>query len=314
MNSSNWGRATAFCLIAGFVACSSSESGTTGDAVDAGAGNVDAGTKRDGGDAGKTTQSDSGTVAQGDASVAHDAAIADSGTKDATVHDASSDGATVPDAAADTGIDSSVPDAGQPFDAGPRLPSTTLVINEIDYDQPVADGAEFLEIFNKSSSPVDLTNFAVAFFNGGNAGQMSSEYLRMDLGPGTLAGGEYLVFAAPAVVDAGAAVSAAIVRTFAMASNNIQNGPRDSIIIFDKTTNEVIDAVTYGSLDPDAGNTLPVNATFPLVEGAMTTQLDSNSIIGSLIRQPNGADTNDNDTDFKFTTTITPGLVNVLTP
>jgi hypothetical protein len=50
-----------------------------------------------------------------------------------------------------------------------RAVSTTLVVNEIDYDQPGTDAAEFLELKNVSSSSIDLTGYSVELVNG-NAG------------------------------------------------------------------------------------------------------------------------------------------------
>ena len=41
---------------------------------------------------------------------------------------------------------------------------------------------------------------------------------------------------------------------------------------------------------------------------------DSNTVAGSLIRNPDGKDTNDAAADWTFTTTITRGAANVLTP
>jgi hypothetical protein len=55
--------------------------------------------------------------------------------------------------------------------AGPAsATSSTLVVNEIDYDQPSTDDAEFLEIKNVSSGPVDLAGHAVQLVNGTGGG------------------------------------------------------------------------------------------------------------------------------------------------
>ena len=40
---------------------------------------------------------------------------------------------------------------------------------------------------------------------------------------------------------------------------------------------------------------------------------DSNTVAGSLIRHPDGSDTNDAATDWRFTTTVTKGAANVAT-
>ncbi|MFN7131011.1 MAG: thrombospondin type 3 repeat-containing protein, partial [Myxococcales bacterium] len=68
-----------------------------------------------------------------------------------------------------------------------------LVINEIDYDQGAAaptDDAEFVEIYNGTSNPADLTNLVLVFVNGTD----NKEYLRVSLASaGSLAPGGYLV-------------------------------------------------------------------------------------------------------------------------
>jgi hypothetical protein len=45
-----------------------------------------------------------------------------------------------------------------------------------------------------------------------------------------------------------------------------------------------------------------------------TAVQDSNTVAGSLIRNPDGKDTNDAASDWAFTTTITREAANVLTP
>ena len=41
-----------------------------------------------------------------------------------------------------------------------------VVINEIDYDQPGTDTAEFIELFNSSSSIISLDNYSIDLING----------------------------------------------------------------------------------------------------------------------------------------------------
>ncbi len=55
--------------------------------------------------------------------------------------------------------------------------STSLVINEVDYDQPGTDAAEFLELKNVSGAPIGLDAYGLAFVNGANG----STYLTVDL-------------------------------------------------------------------------------------------------------------------------------------
>ena len=57
------------------------------------------------------------------------------------------------------------------------LTGTTLVINEIDYDQVGTDVAEFVEIYKPTPYPIDLTDMALVFVNGGT----NTEYGRVSL-------------------------------------------------------------------------------------------------------------------------------------
>jgi hypothetical protein len=74
--------------------------------------------------------------------------------------------------------------------------STTLVINEIDYDQPSTDTAEFLEIKNVSGAAVDFTGHSVRLVNGTGGG--ATVYQTIALPSTTLAAGDYFVVCANA--------------------------------------------------------------------------------------------------------------------
>ena len=63
--------------------------------------------------------------------------------------------------------------------------SSTLIITEIDYDQPGTDPAEFVEIFNAARTPATLDGIALVFFNA--ATTPAEEYLRITL-PGAVPG------------------------------------------------------------------------------------------------------------------------------
>ena len=81
------------------------------------------------------------------------------------------------------------------------------VINEVDYDQPGTDTAEFVELYNPFATPVDLTGLALVFATGTNA-----DYMRVPLS-GSLAAGAYLVIgvggtiALPAAIQNGSATN-----------------------------------------------------------------------------------------------------------
>jgi hypothetical protein len=177
-----------------------------------------------------------------------------------------------------------------------------LVINEVDYDQPGLDTAEFVEIYNPTAEAVSLDGLALVFINGANGTEYERVLLSAEAGA-SLAPGAYLVVASSGVT---VAPGAAVIE-FDLASNNIQNGDPDGIALFDTLTGTLIDALSYGgqinaaTIDGDA---------YDLVEGTATSTLDSSSEPGSLIRLPDGADTDDAAADWRFTSTPTPGSAN----
>jgi len=181
-----------------------------------------------------------------------------------------------------------------------RAMSSTLVINEVDYDQPGQDNAEFLEIYNRDdNATVDLSEYEVVFFNGAkpDAGEVYATYpLAGLLGPK-----KYLVIGTDGHVDAGDA----LFMKLNAAHDAIQNGPNDAVAILDRPSHRVIDSLSYGG---------PLGTPCMLTEGEPPAEKDSPDASGSMIRSPNGQDTNVNGSDWTFTTTITPGSDNQLTP
>ena len=166
----------------------------------------------------------------------------------------------------------------------PPTGDSKLVINEIDYDQVGTDGDGFVEIANTGTSEASLATVAVVFVDGADG----QEYRRQVL-TGTIAPGGYTVVA----IDA-------------------QNGAPDGIALIDTGTGTLLDALSYEGAITSAtiGGT-----NFNLVEGTplADTLADSNTIEGSLGRNPDGRDTNDAASDWVFTTTITRGAANVAT-
>jgi hypothetical protein len=165
----------------------------------------------------------------------------------------------------------------------PPTGQAKLVINEVDYDQVGTDVDGFVEIHNTGDAAADLADVDLVAVNGGD----SAEYAREQL-TGALAAGGYLVVAI-----------------------ELQNGAPDGLALLDGTT--LRDALSY-----EGGITAATigGQTYNLVEGTVlpTSVEDSNTAAGSLIRNPNGRDTNDAASDWAFTTTITRGAANVLTP
>jgi hypothetical protein len=175
------------------------------------------------------------------------------------------------------------PDEPPPPPPPPPGESAKLVINEVDYDQVGTDANGFVEIHNTGGADADLSNIDLVAVNGGD----SAEYAREQL-TGTLAAGGYLAVAI-----------------------ELQNGAPDGIALLDGAT--LVDALSYEGAITAA--TIGGQA-YNLVEGTMlpATIADSNTADGSLIRNPDGKDTNDAASDWAFTTTVTRGAANVMTP
>ena len=176
----------------------------------------------------------------------------------------------------------------------------SLIINEVDYDNIGTDSNEFVEIYNAGSTTVNLTNVALAFVNGAN----NIEYLRYSLAAaGSLPSHQYLVVSSTNVVASGLHLY------FTAAQDSVQNGAPDGIALIEGQ--RILDKLSYeGSMT--AANVVGIGIV-SLVEGTVLagSVLDSNTTQGSLARIPDGTDTNDANTDWKFTTTPTPGQANL---
>ena len=159
------------------------------------------------------------------------------------------------------------------------------MINEIDYDQVGADHDGFVEFANTGAEELDLSGIALVLVDGGSGGV----YRRVNLS-GTMAGGTYLV------VDA-----------------DPQNGAPDGAALVDTTAGVLLDALSY---EGEIRAATFLDWTFDLVEGTPlpVAVADSNTVEGSLIRSPDGRDTDDAASDWAFTTTVTRDAANVLTP
>jgi hypothetical protein len=170
-----------------------------------------------------------------------------------------------------------------------------LVINEVDYDQPGTDSSEFIELYNSGSTPIDLNIFAIILYNGNAAG---SVYDSFPLPNQTLNAGDYFV------ISAGTGTVPNTDMVHLPASNMIQNGSPDAIAIQSLLNGTIVDAVSY------EGNVSP-----PYIEGngVPLAQSDTgNTPYVGMGRFPDGADTQDDSTDF-HRACITPGAANVNT-
>jgi predicted extracellular nuclease len=167
--------------------------------------------------------------------------------------------------------------------------SSTLVVNEIDYDQPGTDMAEFLEIKNVSGSAIDLDPYTVELVNGTGGG--ASEYQTIDLPDVPLAADGYFV------VCGNAATVANCDLDVAPDTNLIQNGSPDGVAITLDGT--IVDTVSY------EGDTGP-----PYTEGSGTGLEDDASLDAhGISRCADGVDTDQNNVDL-VPSSATPGATN----
>ncbi len=167
------------------------------------------------------------------------------------------------------------------------------VINEVDYDQAGTDTLEFVEIYNPGTTGVDLGEYTLELVNGNGGAAYESVALNEGLGTDLLGAGELLV-----VGSAGAlALVPQSVKTIAL-PGAIQNGAPDGLRIVD-AQGTLIDGLAY--------------------EGAMVgtgegdyAPADLSDSAASLARCPDGADTDDNWTDFELVSAPSPGILNSL--
>jgi lamin tail-like protein len=166
----------------------------------------------------------------------------------------------------------------------PPSEGAKLVINEVDYDQVGADGDGFVEIANTASTAADLAGIVLVFVDGADGAEYRREALT-----GTLAAGGHLVVP----IDA-------------------QNGAPDGLALV-SASGDLVDALSY---EGEITQAQIGGAAVSLVEGSAlpASVADSNAVAGSLIRHPDGRDSDDAASDWAFTTTLTRGAPNVHTP
>lgn len=176
---------------------------------------------------------------------------------------------------------------------------TGLVINEVDYDQPGVDSAEFIELYNAGSAPINLGSYTVVLFNGNSTS--NSPYDSFPLPAQNLNAGAYFLICSGSGFVANCNISATAL------TNMIQNGPPDAIGIRNNQTSALIDVLSYEG-----------SCIAPWVEGTGLPIADSDTIVAdslageylSVGRYPDGNDSNDNSVDFRRMCT-SPGAPNV---
>ena len=161
-----------------------------------------------------------------------------------------------------------------------------VVINEVDYDQPGTDSAEFIELFNAGSSIISLDNYFIDLINGSN----SSSYRNINLTGFNINASSYFVVCSNASLVANCNYS------FTSSNGWFQNGTPDAVALYENTN--LLDSLSYEGL------------LSPYTEVDAWTIKDNNADIISISRIIDGADSNNNTLDFELGC-ITPGSANI---
>jgi len=161
-----------------------------------------------------------------------------------------------------------------------------IIINEIDYDQPGTDTAEFIELFNSGSSAISLDNYLISLINQNS----STVYRNIDLSGFSIDASGYFV------ICGGSGQVSSCNYSFTASNSWFQNGTKDAIALYENST--LLDSLSYEGL------------VTPFTEGDVLIAKDNNTDIVSLARIANGIDTNNNNLDFQLGC-ITPGSANI---
>ncbi|MDQ3033603.1 MAG: lamin tail domain-containing protein [Myxococcota bacterium] len=238
---------------------------------------------------------DGGTPDAGSDAGMIDAGMIDAGTIDAGTIDAGRDAGMI-----DAGRDAGMPDTGPPDAGCTSGPTPGLVINEVDYDQPGADAAEFIELINRSASAISLCSLQIILVNGSSVPSPTYGTVALD---GMLGPGQYLVVAPAAL--AGVPPSARRV----LLTTAIQNGNPDGVALWDAARGALVDSISYGGEITMASID---GMTVSLVAGTATAARDSTTAVRTICRAPNASDTGNDAVDWATCDTPTPGAANAL--
>jgi hypothetical protein len=168
-------------------------------------------------------------------------------------------------------------------------PATHLVINELDYDQPSTDTAEFVELYNPTASAISLAGLTLVHVDGATGNELGRVALT-----GSLAAGAYLVVQGMGSTVAGATLTL---------SSAMQNGPDGVVLV---GPDGVVDAAMYeGSI---ASVTLMGGMALAISESA---SIGSDPGAGALGRTPNACDRDMPGADWSLRTAATPGAANM---
>ncbi len=166
-----------------------------------------------------------------------------------------------------------------------------LVINEVDYDQPGTDEAEFVELFNGSDCAASTEGLHLELINGADG--QTTVYATADLSEaGSLVPAHgYLVVGTDPVLAAIPEQALGM-----LLSRAIQNGSPDGVRL--TQADRVLDSMSYGGIMDG-------------ITEADAAPADGGE--GSVARCQDGIDTDDNAADFGVASVATPGSPNQCT-
>ncbi len=166
--------------------------------------------------------------------------------------------------------------------------SASLIINEVDYDQPGYDYAEFIELLNRGPNLLSLDGYTLSLFNGATG----TYYRRFDLSGYQIAAGSYFVLC-------GNGRYVVHCNFDAMKNSSlIQNGGSKADAITLSFNGSLIDSLVYeGNLEGEI-----------VGQGDRLNDRSIDSFMG-LSRLPHGYDSNNDNHDFQ-SSCITPGFAN----
>ncbi len=177
------------------------------------------------------------------------------------------------------------------FPQGPTGTGPTLVINEINYDDSGTDDVEYVELYNASGGPIDMTGFVL------ESRDPSGLNFAHALSPVVLAAGDYWVL--------GFATAPNVDQVVTGASTGWLENDNESVTLLDPSA-AIVDTLIY-----ESNKGIAFGPTFAEGEGIWDnhTLTQTAGLEMSWSRVRDGWDTNDNGRDFHHQR-WTPGASN----
>lgn len=185
-----------------------------------------------------------------------------------------------------------------------------LIINEVDYDQPDADTAEFIELYNAGTTHIKLDGLSIVIVNGNGGASVVDKTVDLY---GDVTPGQYFVLAAAGVTNIDPAATKQALTVAIQNGGTLASPSPDAVLLLDPVNGVGLDAICYEC--PPVGMP-PVDIKgilYPLVAGTPSTASDEGnpaSPTRSIIRYLDAADTGDDSVDWRATGIATPGAAN----